>query len=238
MPVSVTCYTPEGVVLASDSRVMALSRQGSAADVKSGDEIFYSDSGSRLFLAGNKVGIAACDATHIDGTPIGFQLEKFITQHVKDNGARIEDVPALLISTFRPTIEAEKPTFFVAGYNDKKEQFVWRVSPANSQIDRLNARNTHGASFKGVADIIQRLTMPVGELDGNGHLIAVIPHFHFALGAFTLDDAVHFTLFLMQTQINAVRFQARQQSVGGPIDVLVIQPERAFWVQRKESRKA
>jgi len=31
-----------------------------------------------------------------------------------------------------------------------------------------------------------------------------------------------------------MRFQTREKTVGGPVDVLVIKPDRAFWVARKE----
>jgi len=31
-----------------------------------------------------------------------------------------------------------------------------------------------------------------------------------------------------------MRFQARPKNVGGPIDVLLLTPEEARWIQRKE----
>jgi hypothetical protein len=31
-----------------------------------------------------------------------------------------------------------------------------------------------------------------------------------------------------------MRFQARPKNVGGPIDVLLLTPEKAIWIQRKE----
>ena len=38
----------------------------------------------------------------------------------------------------------------------------------------------------------------------------------------------------MRSTIDAIRFQPRPKTVGGPIDVIVIKPNRSFWVQRKE----
>jgi len=51
---------------------------------------------------------------------------------------------------------------------------------------------------------------------------------------FTLQDAIDFAVYGIHTTINTMRFQMRVKSVGGPIDVLVIKPDEAFWVQRKE----
>jgi len=51
-----------------------------------------------------------------------------------------------------------------------------------------------------------------------------------------LQDAVDFSIFAIRTTIDAIRFQARPKNVGGPIDVLVITPDGAEWIQRKELR--
>ena len=34
-----------------------------------------------------------------------------------------------------------------------------------------------------------------------------------------------------------MRIEERVKSVGGPIDILVIKPEGAFWIDRKELHK-
>jgi hypothetical protein len=52
--------------------------------------------------------------------------------------------------------------------------------------------------------------------------------------AMALQDAVDFSTFAIRTTIDTIRFQARPKSVGGAIDVLVIRPEGAKWVQKKE----
>ena len=50
----------------------------------------------------------------------------------------------------------------------------------------------------------------------------------------TIQDAIDFAVFAIQTTIDCVKFFPRAKTVGGPIDVLVINRERAFWVNREE----
>jgi hypothetical protein len=49
-----------------------------------------------------------------------------------------------------------------------------------------------------------------------------------------LQDAIDFSIYAIRTTIDTIRFQARPKNVGGSIDVLVIAPDGAKWIQRKE----
>ena len=48
-----------------------------------------------------------------------------------------------------------------------------------------------------------------------------------------LQDAIDFSVFAIKTTIDAIRFQARPKNVGGPIDVLVITPDEAKFINKK-----
>jgi len=47
------------------------------------------------------------------------------------------------------------------------------------------------------------------------------------------QDAVDYAKFLIRTTIDALRFEPRFPSVGGPIDLLVITPHRMQFVECK-----
>ena len=51
-----------------------------------------------------------------------------------------------------------------------------------------------------------------------------------------IQDAIDFAIYAVRTTIDTIRFQARPKNVGGPIDVLVLTPEKTSWIQRKEYR--
>lgn len=50
----------------------------------------------------------------------------------------------------------------------------------------------------------------------------------------TLRDAIDFSIYAIRTTIETMRLQDRPQTVGGPIDVLLISPEEAKFIQNKE----
>ena len=51
----------------------------------------------------------------------------------------------------------------------------------------------------------------------------------------SLQDAIDFTIYAIQTTIDTMRFQARPKNVGGPIDVLLFTTsEKPRWIQSKE----
>lgn len=49
----------------------------------------------------------------------------------------------------------------------------------------------------------------------------------------SLQDAVDFARFAIETTINAMRFQSIDKTVGGPIDILIIKPNKSEWLQHK-----
>ena len=52
-------------------------------------------------------------------------------------------------------------------------------------------------------------------------------------GLFSLQDAIDFARFGIQTTIDAQRFLSTEKTVGGPIEVLVIRPNGNEWISRK-----
>ena len=49
---------------------------------------------------------------------------------------------------------------------------------------------------------------------------------------FTLQDAVDFARYAVKTTIDTMRFQSRVKTVGGPIDILVLKPTEAIWIEK------
>ena len=90
-----------------------------------------------------------------------------------------------------------------------------------------------GASWGGESDILGRLIQPVFEREENGNFRA-LPQFQIPWQFFTLQDAIDFAVFAIQTTIDCVKFFPRPKTVGGPIDVLVVTREKAFWVSKKQ----
>ena len=53
-------------------------------------------------------------------------------------------------------------------------------------------------------------------------------------GLFTMQDAIDFAQYAVDVTIKSMHYSNLVETVGGPIDILVIKPEKAFWIQHKE----
>ena len=233
----ITMYVREGIVMASDSRLTLNTEQKPTEKTVVQVAVGQSDSNYKTFLAPNNIGISTYGAADINGVPIGGYIESFISEQLVDTNIIIDDVPQKLLEYFRKFQLIPDTQFHVAGYKDKdgkKEQLVWHVSIAQNKVGRLNPPGEQGSSWGGEADIFTRLIQPVGLLTPDGKLGQPLPYFQIPFQFFTLQDAIDFCIFAVRSTSDAIRFQPRPKTVGGPIDVLVIKPERVFWVQRKE----
>jgi hypothetical protein len=232
----ITLYVREGIVMASDSRLTlnAARRQQEQQIVQVA--VGQSDSNYKTFLALNSVGISTYGAADIQGVPIAGYIESFISEQLSDED-QVDSVPQKLLDYFKKLPGPPNTQFHVAGYkteNNQREQHVWHVAVSASTVERKNPPGQQGATWGGEADILSRLVQPVGLLDDKGKLAQALPYFQIPWHFFTLQDAIDYAVYAVKVTIDTSRFQPRPKAVGGPIDVLVIKPNEAFWVQRKQ----
>ncbi len=232
----ITLYVREGIVMASDSRLTLSSRQqqGEREIIQMG--IGLSDSTYKTFLTLNNIGISVFGAPEVRGVPITGYIESFISDEVYRHNHAVDEVPQALVDYFRH-IEPEADTgFLVAGYKPGEqgaEQHVWEALVKLGRVTRINQPNQWGAAWRGVTDIVARLIMPVSVRDNEGNP-QQLAHFPIQWGFFTLQDAIDYAQYAVKVTADTMRFHPRPKTVGGPIDVLVIKPEAAFWVKYKE----
>lgn len=239
MSLIITLYVREGIVMASDSRlslnVQQVSPQGQSVLLSVGQ----SDSNYKTFLTPTNVGISTCGAAVINGVPIAGYVESFINDIVVPKKLEIDQVAQEILKHFQGFTPPPATTFHVAGYKAQEpssDQQVWVVEVAKGSAQKINPPGQQGASWGGEADILSRLVQPVGQLDSTGKVVAQFPVHPIPWGFFTLQDAIDFAIFAVRSTIDAIRFQPRAKTVGGPIDVLVIKPTEAIWAQRKALR--
>ncbi|SRR6266699_4096029 len=234
-----TLYVREGIVMASDSRLTLNTQQQAGANQLINLSVGQSDSNYKTFLSSTSVGISTYGAADINGVPIGGYIESFIDDIAVPKSLAVDQVPDELLKYFKSQKQPPDTQFLVAGYKKTaktSEQHVWHVSVAPGSMKQVNPVGVQGAHWGGESDILTRLLSPVGILDQNGSVVAKPPVYNIPWGFFTLQDAIDFAIFAVRSTIDALRFQPRAKTVGGPIDVLVIKPTEAFWVQRKDLR--
>ena len=230
----ITLYVREGMVMASDSRLSLNRTRPEEGKRVLETAICQSDAVYKTCLAQGRIGISTYGAADVQGVPIAGFIESFLNEHLPEN-CPVDEVPAKLLGYFRSLAGPPDTGFLVAGYKANgraMEQHLWEVTVAANECCRVNAPGNHGASWRGVTDVLARLIQPVGvQAEGK---FEPYPSYSIEWGYFTLQDAIDYAIFAVKVTIDEMRFHTRAETVGGPIDVLVIKPHEAFWVQHKE----
>lgn len=146
---------------------------------------------------------------------------------------------------------------------DKDIAVVYSVSTASGQV-KLLREGLCGANWDGERATLTRLmknsyvvpqenAIPIGTItlnkkDENGNDSSVVLKNQIAIPGgslcqseldvawdlMTLQDGIDFAQYAIKTTIDTMRFQTESKTVGGPIDILVIKPNGAQWIQHKE----
>jgi hypothetical protein len=225
--------------MASDSRLTLNSEQqtndGQVLLIAAG----MSDSNYKTFLAKDKIGISTFGQADINGNPISGFIQSFISQN-NETEITVSQFAHELNQHFRAFNPVPDTGFHISGYERENEQLkpkVYRVLPLFNQVILINPENDQGeiqgATWDGEKDLLMRLIQQVYILDDQGQF-QPLPQFQIPWQFFTIQDAIDFAVFAIQTTIDCVKFFPRAKTVGGPIDVLVINREKAFWINRKD----
>jgi hypothetical protein len=232
----IALYVREGIVIASDSRLTLSAKQQTENMQIIQLGVGLSDSAYKTFLTYNNLGLAAFGAPDVQGVPITGYIESFIAEEIHRNNYTVDEAPQVLIDYFKRLDLSPDSGFLVAGYKpgeDGAEQHVWEALIKTERVTRLNKPGQWGASWRGATDILTRLLMPVSVTDSDGSQ-KPLPHFPIQWGFFTLQDAIDYARYAVQVTADTMRFHPRPKVVGGPVDILVIKPETAFWVKYKD----
>lgn len=168
---------------------------------------------------------------------------------VKDKQGNIKDGVANI----------EGLVFFVAGYNKDGSHEVYNVYIPGENTKRRDSSQKgleYGANWIGQTDVVTRIvkgwdprifnTPFVGESiqqRSQQEIEKQLNGLEYSInwGAMPLQDAIDFSVLVIQTTSAIQRFSDGIQSdpgdipgVGGPVDILVLTPEGPKWVKRKE----
>ena len=232
MSLIIALYLGEGIVMASDSRT-TFSSTSTMPDgtIIQNNGVHYSDSTYKTFLTPKGVGISTCGQASINNKPIAGYLESFINEHKDGDVDEIKDAIIPYFKTLCPTIDTD---FIIGGYlNSEKtyEQKLYRILTAKDKIETIDTKK-QGAIWDGEIDVLGRILTTMYMDNGNPLPDYAIPFSHF-----TIQDAIDFAKYAIQTTIDTMKFQQRGKTVGGLVDILIIKPDNAFWIARKELHK-
>lgn len=258
MTLAVTIYVPTGIVMAADSR-MVLSAHENLPDGKVliRQKVVSDASHKLVALDRPALGVAIVGHHFVGGQPANCLVEQFVAERT-DRIHGPADLAELLAAEFDQRFPVggpagffvDSPTdvaralaasfsgagprsgpdigFYVAGYQREGEQhqpYVAYVSANPRRVQHLNRRPDgrgliYGAAWAGDRDIVDRLLSK-----------APLVPFEFM----SLDDATHFATDLIEVTARMQRWRPTIETVGGPVDVLVVTPEGTRWARRKSA---
>lgn len=221
--------------MAADSRLTLTKR----IDQNNGPSIVTkvpaSDANTKLFSTPHGIGIATFGDASVAAEPIAGHVEAFIREEASSESASPEDVAKGLCDYFNKLPTPPDTGFHVSGYateHGKRIPHVWRAGIRGNQCNRVNNGTDCGATWNGETALTSRLFAQVYTKVSETHFTP-LGATEVAWNFFTLQDAIDFACFATRSTIDFIRFQPVSQTVGGPIDVLVIRPSEFNWLAKK-----
>ncbi len=237
MSLIIAVYVPEGIVLAGDSR-LTLTWTDKTETNEQHNSITTSDSYTKIYSLANKFGLGVFGEVYIDQVNICGSLNQFTQQNI-DETTTIDEIPERLIMFFGEKFNYPATHFYLVGYKNEdgiSVPYTYSINLADKSYKRSNFENEqliNGANWGGEIEVLSRILLTVKMQRGDEW--AELADNAIPWNFMTLQDAVDFGVYAVRTTIDTMRFQQKEKTVGGPIDVLVIQPyQEPVFVQKKE----
>lgn len=260
MSLIVTVYVNDGIVMSSDSR-STLTNTIKKGSKTIQNNFPLSDSAFKTFLCSNNCGISTCGAASYNNKPIAGYIEIFIKEYIKKDTS-VTEIPQLLLDYFDKIDKDAITIFHVCGYEKKEGQLIQHayrvVTGANGGIIDVIQTSGYGAFWNGEVSYLTKLLKNqivnpqfinvndlILQLNGNpitirkalvmdANNIEAYDEANIAWDYMSLQDAVDFSRYAIETTIKTMQFQSVAKTVGGPIDILIITPNGAKWIKHKE----
>lgn len=263
MSLIVCVFVGEGIVMASDSRSTYNRVEETKERKIQTLGIHTTDTTYKTFLCPNNIGISVCGEVSIDNKPMTGYIEAFIREQMGPDTDidtvpealihyfnRFDNVPNsnFFVAGYKKVVSADglqrsgitespegmpSPSVITshAGINSVYEKRLWNLNIKSKKIKREGTEN-QGASWSGEVDVLARLLSPAQIRKPDGTTVN-FKAYDISWNYFTLQDAVDFAEFAIRTTVDTMKVQNRLKTVGGPIDILILKPGEAYWLQRK-----
>lgn len=144
-------------------------------------------------------------------------------------------MPEIIIDYFNDMDIIPDTHFIVAGYQENskgvKEQRVYKVYVKGKTKEQIDTES-QGATWDGETVTLSRLIQYVAIKSDEGYID--LPYEEILWEYFTLQDAVDFARYAVETTIQTMRFKNVVETVGGNVDILVLTPDETKWLQKEE----
>ena len=241
----ITVYVPGAIVMAADSRQSLIISRRESEDINKvrAVETVNSDFVYKVFLLPKyNAGMSVFGEFVLDKVTVESHIKRFQEEKLKNNET-VRSIAEKVHDFFSGQFPSANTTFHIAGFNKVSGislPYVYTYQNVNKELRRLNVKPgteniTYGTSWGGQGDIVANILgiKLIKEADNPAkkNITSQI-----IWDSMPIQDAIDFAVYAVRTTIDTIRFQARPKNVGGPIDVLLLTPEKSTWIQRKEFR--
>lgn len=227
----IAVHVNEGIILASDRRITYTNTIEREGTIIKNFGSHTSDSTDKTYICPNGIGISFCGDSTLNGKPISGFIKDMIRSKISKE-TEIDNVPQILIDYFSTLNENLNTNFIVAGYKkviDNSQQKIYRILIKNKSIEEINTDQS-GAFWDGEVFTLTRLILNLSQkLSDNVYVD--LPYDEILWNYFSLQDAVDFARFAVETTINTMKFKNVVVTVGGEVDILVITPDESKFLQ-------
>lgn len=230
----IAVYVNEGIVLASDRRTTYTNTQEKDGKIIKRVGIHTTNSTEKTFMCPNGSGISTCGDATLLGKPITGYIQEMIRTKIDEN-CDVDNIPQIIIDYFNNLSVVPDTNFIVAGYKAQgatEQQKLYRLNVKNKSVESIDT-STQGAIWDGETYTLTRLINDVA-LKTENDKYTDLPYENILWGYFTLQDAVDFARYAVQTTIQTMHFKNVVETVGGSVDILVITPDETKWLQKEQ----
>lgn len=211
-------YLPEGIVIAADSRLTGKKEYKDKDGNNIIEQFPLSDNAQKVVLLNKcQVGIASCGTALIGGKTIADYIRLFEMNDVEEN-----DTPEIVAEKLlQHGSEFSGTIFYVCGYHQDVPYVYTVVSSgkARSNVDK-DGNVRYSFSWGGEKEALNKLVNSSPVMNTNELLMP-------------LKDGIDLAEFMVDVTIKYQRFSNCIKTCEGPIDVLVMTKDKAFWYKHK-----
>ena len=232
----IAVHVNEGIVVASDRRTTYSNTIEMKNKTINRIGVHTTDSTDKTFICPNGASISTCGESSIKGIPITGFIEDMIRKKINKD-CLVDDMPNILINYFNEIGENTNTNFLIVGYQKENEndvQKIYKVVLQGGMVEQIDT-NSQGAIWDGEILTLTRILQNtyIKQSDGT---FKELPHEEILWNFFTLQDAIDFARYAVETTINTMRFKNVVETVGGKVDILIVKPEKTEWLQKDELR--
>lgn len=211
-------YLPEGIVLAADSRLTRTIKTTTKDGTVTNDRFTITDNAQKIVLIEKcQVGIASCGTALINEKTISDYIRLFEINDLEEN-----DTPETVANKLlKHNSEFKGTSFFVCGYSNDI-QYIYSITDKGMTRSNVDANGTvkYNLNWGGETEALTKLMNAQPVINTN---LKLMP----------LKDGIDFAEFMVDVTIKYQRFSDQIKTCGGPIDVLVLTKDNAFWHKNK-----